>query len=89
MLEPGDVLATVTSPAFGAAKAAYLKAAAAVQLWQKNLDYFGVTDPLLDGWVEIRCADPITIWYGYATVIDQATNDSVYRPAVTRQSSIP
>jgi hypothetical protein len=58
-------------------------------LWQKNLDYFGVTDPLLEGWVEIRCGDPITIWYGYSTVIDQVTNDSVYRPAVTRQSSIP
>ncbi len=58
-------------------------------LWQKNLDYFGVDDPLFDGWVEIRCADPIAIWYGYSTVIDQVTNDSVYRPAVTRQSSIP
>jgi hypothetical protein len=58
-------------------------------LWQKNLDHFGVTDPLLDGWVEIRCGDPTAIWYGYATVIDQVTNDSVYRPAVTRQSSIP
>jgi hypothetical protein len=58
-------------------------------LWQKNLDYFGVDDPLLDGWVEIRCGDPTAIWYGYATVIDQGSNDSVYRPAVTRQSSIP
>lgn len=58
-------------------------------LWQKNLDYFGVEEPLLDGWVEIRCDDPTAIWYGYATVIDQATNDSVYRPAMTRQSSIP
>jgi hypothetical protein len=58
-------------------------------LWQKNLDFFGVEDPLLDGWVEIRCDDPTVIWYGYATVIDQATNDSVYRPALTRQSSIP
>ena len=58
-------------------------------LWQKNLDFFGVEDPLLDGWVEIRCNDPTTIWYGYATVIDQITNDSVYRPAITRQSSIP
>jgi hypothetical protein len=58
-------------------------------LWQKNLNYFGVEDPLLDGWVEIRCDDPTVIWYGYATVTDQATNDSVYRPAITRQSSIP
>ncbi len=58
-------------------------------LWQKNLDFFGVEDPLLDGWVEISCADPTVIWYGYATVIDQITNDSVYRPAMTRQSSIP
>jgi len=58
-------------------------------LWQKNLDFFGVEDSLLDGWVEIRCSDPTAIWYGYATVTDQATNDSVYRPAITRQSSIP
>lgn len=58
-------------------------------LWQKNLDYFGVDDPLFDGWVEIRCADPVAIWYAYSTVIDQVTNDSVYRPAITRQSSIP
>ena len=58
-------------------------------LWQKNLDAFGVEDPLLDGWVEISCNDPAAIWYGYATVIDQITNDSVYRPAMTRQSSIP
>lgn len=58
-------------------------------LWQKNLDFFGVDDPLFDGWVEIRCADPTAIWYAYSTVIDQVTNDSVYRPAVTRQSSIP
>jgi cobalt-zinc-cadmium efflux system membrane fusion protein len=33
---PGDVLATITSPAFGAAKAAYLQASAAVGLWEKN-----------------------------------------------------
>ena len=35
-VEPGDVLATITSPAFGAAKATYLQAATAVTLWQKN-----------------------------------------------------
>jgi cobalt-zinc-cadmium efflux system membrane fusion protein len=35
-VEPGDVLATITSPAFGAAKATYLQAQAAVGLWQKN-----------------------------------------------------
>jgi hypothetical protein len=58
-------------------------------LWQKNLDFFGVENPLLDGWVEIRCADPTVFWYGYATVIDQVTNDSVYRAALTRQSSVP
>jgi len=58
-------------------------------LRQKNLEFFGVEDPLLDGWVEIRCNDPSAIWYGYATVIDQVTNDSVYRPALTRQSSSP
>ena len=35
-VEPGDVLATITSPAFGAAKATYLQAVAAQRLWQKN-----------------------------------------------------
>ena len=30
------MLATITSPAFGAAKATYLQATAAVGLWQKN-----------------------------------------------------
>jgi cobalt-zinc-cadmium efflux system membrane fusion protein len=35
-VEPGDVLAVITSPAFGAAKASYLQAAAAVGLWQRN-----------------------------------------------------
>lgn len=58
-------------------------------LRQKNLDFFGVDDPLLDGWVEVRCSDPTAIWYGYATVIDNITGDSVYRAALTRQSSIP
>ena len=32
----GDVLAVIVSPAFGAAKAAYLQAVAAEALWQKN-----------------------------------------------------
>ena len=58
-------------------------------LQQKNLDFFGVDDVLLDGWVEIRCSDPTAIWYGYATVIDNVTGDSVYRAAITQQSSIP
>jgi len=58
-------------------------------LWQKSLNFFEVEDPLLDGWVEIHCPDPTAIWYGYATVVDWGSNDSVYRPAVTRQSSIP
>jgi len=35
-VEPGDVLATIVSPAFGAAKAAYLRADAVVALWEKN-----------------------------------------------------
>ena len=58
-------------------------------LRQKNLDFFGVDDPLLDGWVDIRCSDPTAIWYAYATVIDNVTGDSVYRAAITQQSSIP
>lgn len=58
-------------------------------LQQKSVEVFGVDPPLADGWVEIRCSDPSAIWYGYATVIDNVTGDSVYRPAITRQSSIP
>ena len=58
-------------------------------LRQKNLDFFGVDDALLDGWIEIRCNDPTAIWYAYATVIDNVTGDSVYRAAITQQSSIP
>ena len=58
-------------------------------LKQKNLDFFGVDDALLDGWVEISCSDPTAIWYGYATVVDNVTGDSVYRPAITQASSIP
>jgi hypothetical protein len=58
-------------------------------LKQKNLDYFGVDGALLDGWVQIRCGDPSAIWYAYATVIDNITGDSVYRAAVTQESSIP
>lgn len=58
-------------------------------LKQKNLDFFGVDEALLDGWVQIRCDDPTAIWYGYATVIDEATGDAVYRAAITHQSSIP
>lgn len=58
-------------------------------LKQKDLEFFGVEDGLLAGWVQIRCSDPTAIWYAYATVIDQVTNDSVYRAAQTHQSSIP
>lgn len=56
---------------------------------QKDLQYFGLEDPLLDGWVEIRCHDPYSLWYAYATVTDNASGDGVYRPAQTFQSSIP
>ncbi len=56
---------------------------------QKGLDFFGVDEPLLDGSVTIRCSDPTAIWYGYATVIDNASQDSVYRPAVGQQSALP
>jgi hypothetical protein len=58
-------------------------------LQQKGLDFFGVEAPLQDGWAEVRCSDPTAIWYAYATVIDNVTGDSVYRAAITRQSSIP
>jgi hypothetical protein len=56
---------------------------------QKSLAYFGLEETLLDGWVEIRCHDPLVLWYGYATVTDNASQDGVYRPAQTFQSSIP
>lgn len=58
-------------------------------LRQKDLDFFGIEDVLLDGWVQIRCSDPTAIWYAYATVIDNVTGDSVYRAAIGQQSSIP
>jgi hypothetical protein len=58
-------------------------------LRQKDLEFFGLEDILLDGWVQIRCSDPTAIWYAYATVIDNVSGDSVYRAAITRQSSIP
>jgi hypothetical protein len=57
-------------------------------MMQQSLDDFGLADDLLDGWVEITCSEPEVPWYGYATVIDEATGDAVYRPAVTRQSSL-
>jgi len=58
-------------------------------LRQKDLDFFGLEDSLLDGWVQIRCSDPSAIWYAYATVIDNVTGDSVYRAAIGKQSAIP
>ena len=56
-----------------------------VGLIQKSLEFFGVEDPLLDGSVTIVSSDPTVIWYAYATVIDNVTGDSVYRPAIGRQ----
>ncbi len=53
-------------------------------LIQQSLDDFGLADDLLDGWVKITCSEPEVPWYGYATVIDNATGDAVYRPAITR-----
>jgi len=56
-----------------------------VGLIQKSLEFFGVEDPLLDGSVTFVSSDPTVIWYAYATVIDNVTGDSVYRPAIGRQ----
>ena len=56
---------------------------------QKDMSYFGLEDPLLDGWLEIRCHDPSALWYGYATVTDNGSGDGMYRSALTFQSSIP
>jgi len=36
LVEPGEILAVIVSPAFGAAKAAYLQALASEALWAKN-----------------------------------------------------
>ena len=57
-------------------------------LWQKNLDYFGVDDPLFDGWVEIRCADP---WRSGmpirpSSIRSPMTRCIVQRSRVSRQS---
>jgi hypothetical protein len=56
-------------------------------LIQKSLTDFGVSETLLDGSISIRCDDPDALWYGYATVIDNVSQDSVYRPAIGRQPS--
>jgi hypothetical protein len=58
-------------------------------LIQRNLDYIGVDEALLDGWIEIRCDDPTYLWYGYATLIDEVTGDSVYRPAIGHDPTGP
>lgn len=54
-------------------------------LRQEDLEYFGVVDPLFDGSVTIRCNSNDAVWYAYATVIDNSTNDAVYRAALGRQ----
>ncbi len=56
-----------------------------VGLIQQSLEFFGVEDPLLDGSVTFVSSDPTAIWYAYATVIENVTGDSVYRPAIGRQ----
>jgi len=56
-------------------------------LIQKSLDFFGVDDTLLDGSVTIRCSEPIALWYGYATVTDNTSGDSVYRAAIGEEAS--
>ena len=58
-------------------------------LRQKSLAFFGVEGALLDGSVEFHCSDSSFVWYAYATVIDNVTGDSVYRAALTRQTSFP
>ncbi len=54
-------------------------------LQQKSLTLFGVRPPLLDGTVEIHCDDDTVVWFAYASVVDQATGDAVFRPAIGRQ----
>ena len=55
---------------------------------QRSLDAFGA-DNLLDGYVVFRCSDPTLAWYAYASRVDQATGDAVYRAARGRQSDLP
>ncbi|HOC41607.1 MAG TPA: hypothetical protein PKJ99_01210 [Thermoanaerobaculales bacterium] len=57
-------------------------------LQQKSLDAFGA-DGLLDGYVVFRCSDPTLAWYAYASRVDQATGDAVYRAARGRHSDLP
>jgi len=54
-------------------------------LIQKELEYFGVTDPLFDGSITIRSNAQDVPWYAYATIIDNSTNDSVFRAAMGQQ----
>ena len=57
-------------------------------LIQKSLSFFGVEDDLLDGSVTIRCSEPTALWYGYATVTDNISGDSVYRAAIGEEAGI-
>jgi hypothetical protein len=54
-------------------------------LIQRSLSDFGVTEAISNASVTIRCNSADALWYGYATVVDNASQDSVYRPATGRQ----
>jgi hypothetical protein len=85
-LESGDFVFTVTTTGSDGLEVAQASISfGQAGLVQKSLTDLGVSETLLDGSITIRCNDPDALWYGYATVIDNASQDSVYRPAIGRQ----
>jgi hypothetical protein len=55
---------------------------------QFNLTTFGV-GVLLDGYLEVSCADTTIAWYAYISRVDQVSGDAVFRPVRGRQSDLP
>lgn len=55
---------------------------------QRNVEAFGV-GTLVDGYAVFSCSDPSLVWYAYASRVDQATGDAVYRAARGRQGDLP
>lgn len=55
---------------------------------QHSLSAIGV-EGLLDGYLHIECLDPTVAFYAYASRVDQATGDAVFRQAKGRQSDLP
>ncbi len=55
---------------------------------QKNVQVFGVEN-MVDGFVVLSCSDPSVAWYGYASQVDNTTDDAVFRAARGFQGDLP